>query len=90
MVKCLKIKVLGRVQKVWYRAWIGERALALGLKGFVQNQPDGSVYMEVEGDEDAIARFLKWCHKGPLLARVDSVSTLENSFQGFESFEIRR
>jgi acylphosphatase len=90
MVKHLKIKVLGRVQKVWYRAKAGEKAIELELKGFVENQPDGSVYIEAEGDEEALGQFLKWCHKGPVLARVDSITTKEGDLRGYEAFTIRR
>ena len=90
MKKHLKITVTGRVQKVWYRAKAGEEAKKLGLVGFVQNQPDGSVYAEAEGDEAALDQFLNWCHKGPLLARVDGVAIEEGAIQGFESFEIKR
>lgn len=90
MKKHLKITVRGRVQKVWYRAKAGEEAAQLGLKGFVQNQPDGSVYAEAEGEETDLDQFIAWCHKGPLLARVDSVSIEEGQLQGFESFDIKR
>lgn len=90
MKKHLKITVRGRVQKVWYRAKAGEEATRLGLKGFVQNQPDGSVYAEAEGEETDLNQFIAWCHKGPLLARVDLVSIEEGQLHGFESFDIKR
>jgi acylphosphatase len=89
MKKHLKIIVTGRVQKVWYRAKAGEEAKRLGLAGFVQNKPDGSVYAEAEGNDAALDQFLAWCHKGPVLARVDGVTVEEGALKNFDTFEIK-
>ncbi|MCB0783112.1 MAG: acylphosphatase, partial [Flavobacteriales bacterium] len=45
-----RMVVRGRVQGVWYRKHTREKALELGLRGWVMNQPDGSVLVEAEGD----------------------------------------
>ncbi|WP_229367774.1 acylphosphatase [Telluribacter humicola] len=90
MKKHLNITVQGRVQGVWFRASAEEKALELGLKGFVLNQPNGDVYMEAEGTEEALEQLLYWCHKGPMLARVDHVEVEDGEVQGFTEFELRR
>jgi acylphosphatase len=90
MIKHLNITVRGRVQGVWYRASTEARAGELGLKGFVQNQPDGSVYLEAEGPEAVLSEFLNWCRKGPVFARVDEVRVEEGPVQGFAEFGQRR
>ncbi|MBL4736088.1 MAG: acylphosphatase, partial [Flavobacteriales bacterium] len=57
-----KIRIEGKVQGVWFRASTRDEAGRLGLRGFVRNEPDGSVYAEVEGEENEINEFVKWCH----------------------------
>jgi acylphosphatase len=48
-VSRIKIKVFGYVQGVFFRYTTRKVARTLGLKGFVKNLPDGSVYIEAEG-----------------------------------------
>lgn len=67
------LKVYGKVQGVGFRFYTQKEALELGLKGFVQNKPDGSVYIEAEGESDKLERFILWCEEGPSWARVTKV-----------------
>ena len=46
------IKVFGKVQGVGFRYYTQRKAVELGITGFVQNRPDGSVYIEAEGEEE--------------------------------------
>jgi len=62
-MKHLNLKVLGRVQGVGFRYSALRAARSYGIKGFVRNEPDGSVYMEVEGEEMNLGLFLDWCSK---------------------------
>jgi len=84
------IVVSGRVQGVFYRASTKQMADLLGVKGFVLNLTDGTVYIEAEGDEAALVKFIQWCHHGPDRAEVTHVSVRESDVQGFEIFESRR
>ena len=88
-MKHLKLKIKGRVQKVSYRANTRNKALQLGVKGFVQNLPDGSVYAEIEGLPEAVDQLLEWCHIGPKLAKVEQIDIEEGPVVGFPDFEIR-
>lgn len=90
MVRHYNITITGRVQGVSYRANALKMALALGIQGFVQNQSDGSVYCEAEGEEDMLTRFIQWCHHGPELARVDYVSVNDGPIVGFTEFKQNR
>jgi acylphosphatase len=83
------IRVTGRVQGVFYRASARAEAERLGLRGFVRNEPDGSVYAEAEGEREALARFAAWCRRGPPHARVESVAIEEREIEGFEGFRIQ-
>jgi acylphosphatase len=62
--------------------------LKLGLSGHVKNAVDGSVVIEVEGEEEAVNRFREWCRHGPRGAQVAHLECTEGAIQGFESFEI--
>jgi len=44
-----RLRIYGKVQGVFFRKYAQMTAQSLGLGGFVRNEPDGSVYAEVEG-----------------------------------------
>ena len=84
------ILVSGKVHGVFYRASTKQMADLLGLKGFVRNEPEGTVYIEVEGPEEVLVKFIQWCHHGPDKAVVSYVSVNEAELADFEIFEARR
>jgi acylphosphatase len=88
--KHVSILVSGRVQGVYYRASAKEMALQLGLAGFVRNEPDGSVYIQAEGESVAIMQFIAWCRKGPPRAIVHDVQVEESTPGNFTGFTIDR
>ena len=87
-VKRMKIRVEGKVQGVWFRKSAKIEADKLGLAGFVKNEPDGSVYVEVEGEENSVRQLIGWAHEGPEGARVRKVEFEELSANGMPGFEI--
>jgi acylphosphatase len=87
-MKHLNIRVKGRVQGVFFRASACEEAGRLGVKGFARNEPDGSVYIEAEGDDSTLQLFLKWCANGPGRAVVESVTTEEGVLKNYTDFVI--
>jgi acylphosphatase len=58
------------VQAVGFRKATLQQALWLGLVGFVQNEIDGSVYIEAEGDSCPLDELIAWAKKGPTMAHV--------------------
>jgi len=72
-VKQFRAVVRGRVQGVFYRATTVEEALALNLKGFARNLPDGSVEVVARGPAQALERLLQFLRQGPPAARVSAV-----------------
>lgn len=66
------------------------KANELGLKGFVENHSDGSVYCEAEGDESQLNELVQWCHRGSPSAVVESVAVLKKENRGYNTFEQRR
>ena len=89
-MKCLKIKISGKVQGVWFRASTQRKARELGIKGIVKNLSSGEVYVEAEGSEEKLETFIKWCHQGSELSRVDQIEISEIENQNFEDFKIVR
>ncbi|NPA42450.1 MAG: acylphosphatase [Chlorobi bacterium] len=88
MKKAVRAKVYGKVQGVWFRKFTRDKALELGIKGIVRNEPDGSVYVEAEGEPDALEAFVQWLHRGSPLSRVDRVVTEEIPPRHYQNFEI--
>jgi acylphosphatase len=82
------ITIKGRVQGVGFRYSALKAAQAFGIRGFVRNNPDGSVYIEAESPQPGLDLFLEWCRKGPGLARIDAVTHVESGIRGFEDFRI--
>ena len=89
-MKHIKLHIKGRVQGVAYRAHTRRKARELGLHGFVENRPDGSVYAEIEGPAALVEEMVEWCRNGPPLARVDSIEMEEGEPIALPHFEIRR
>jgi acylphosphatase len=85
----LNIHIYGIVQGVGFRYAIKQQARLMGINGFVRNEPDGSVYMEAEGDDSALAEFVLWCRKGPAYARVEDVKIENESLKYYTSFDAR-
>ena len=90
MEQTIKIKVIGKVQGVWFRASTRNKALDLGLCGIVKNLPDGSVYIETTGSDNQLKALIDWCHSGPPHARVDRVEHETLPPKAFLSFEVLR
>jgi acylphosphatase len=81
------LKIIGRVQGVYYRAATVQQAGKLGLTGWVRNCEDGSVEAVAEGPPAKLDELIAWCREGPPGARVTQVQVrwqpAENSFRGF-------
>ncbi|MBI2039981.1 acylphosphatase [Candidatus Microgenomates bacterium] len=86
MLKHLNIRVYGRVQGVFFRVTAKEEAEKLGIKGFAKNEPDGSLYIEAEGEEKELNKFLRWCHDGPQAAKVDKIEISQGQLKNFSEF----
>lgn len=80
------IRIRGRVQGVGFRYRARLKACELGVAGLARNEPDGSVYIEAEGDLEALKAFINWCWHGPNRAQVESVRFSEGKMKRFKSF----
>jgi len=90
MTKRIRVKIHGKVQGVFFRANTQEKAKELGVKGWVKNEPDGTVSAIFEGEDSAVVKIVEWCKHGPEAAQVDTVEVREEKYTGeFKSFEIK-
>ncbi len=84
------IRVIGKVQGVFFRASAKAKADELSIKGFVRNEPGGSVYIEAEGEINNMNQFLDWCKEGPPRSRVDNLDAREAKVAGYADFAVLR
>ena len=81
-------------------AWVHSTIQGLGLGvalgwqaglvlGFVRNKRDGTVEAVFEGSEKSVTSILKWCKKGPPIAKVTNVDVTWEDYKGeFNSFDV--
>ncbi len=83
-------KAEGRVQGVGFRMFVQQHARELHLTGWVANMEDGSVDMELQGEEAAIEKLDKIIRAGNYFIRVKSFSLEEIPvIPGENDFKIR-
>lgn len=83
------VRVTGRVQGVFFRAWTREQAERLVVFGWARNSPDGSVEAHLEGSEQRVAELIELMRRGPSGARVDHLEVAEVEPENHERFSVR-
>lgn len=81
--------VQGRVQGVFFRDSVRERARAHGVSGWICNRSDGAVEAVLEGRLDNVERVVRFCRTGPRQASVERFDVAEEQPEGLSGFEIR-
>jgi acylphosphatase len=89
-MKRISLRISGKVQGVFYRQSSMEKAEELGITGFAMNKDDGTVYIEAQGNDEDLQKFISWCESGPSRARVDTVFVNDMDLKDEKKFEIRR
>ena len=69
-VSRLHLMISGRVQGVGYRWWFQNRAMEIGLSGWVRNRTNGAVEAEIQGTPDQLETLVRSAWQGPPLAKV--------------------
>lgn len=85
----VEIKIKGRVQGVGFRYHTCQVARELGIKGYVKNLSDGSVFIEASSASENMDKFINWCHLGPRLAVVESVQVFDTNSKEFKEFNVQ-
>ena len=85
----LKAVIRGEVQGVGFRWAVQNQADRLGLTGYAENLPDGSVRVEAEGAPDRLDQLEAYLRQGPRWAEVDSLDVQRapatGEFRGFNA-----
>jgi acylphosphatase len=76
------ILICGDVQGVGFRYFAQDVASALPVTGTVRNLPSGEVGIVVEGDRQAVDRFIAEVSEGPRFSRVTNVSVQWSEAKG--------
>ena len=84
-----EITVRGVVQGVGYRYFCYRHAVNLELTGWTKNDPDGSVFVYVEGNRSVIEALIDELKVGPYSASVSRIDVKWVKFTGkYKTFEI--
>ncbi len=89
-MKAFEIRIEGIVQGVGFRYFTKRVAERYGIKGFVRNEEDGSVFIHAEGEEENLKKFLAEVSRGPSAAVVTDIHVKEVPPQNFRDFAIKR
>jgi acylphosphatase len=86
----LRAVVRGRVQGVFFRAFVRRWAYQLKLSGYVRNLPDGAVEVAAEGERPGLEKLLEYLREGPPASQVDEVAEVWGEAVGkFNGFAVR-
>ncbi len=90
-LRSLRALVYGRVQGVFFRAFVSRRASELGVTGYVRNLPDGErIEVYAEGERAKLERLVEHLKTGPPASRVERVETYWSEYTGsHRGFTIR-
>jgi acylphosphatase len=80
--------VRGQVQGSGFRYYTQAEAIRLGLTGYVRDSTDGTVEVEVEGDNPTVDELIDWLKVGPIWAKVEQVDVADRLPSGRPGFHI--
>ena len=78
----IQATVHGRVQGVYFRAFVSGQATELGLTGYVCNLPQRAVEVHAEGERKQLEKLIDHLKIGPPAAKVERVVTSWAEYTG--------
>ena len=85
-----RFTIRGAVQGVGFRSFAKTCADALGVSGWVCNQPDGTVAVHAEGTEEQLSELAFDLSRGPRFARVQQIDPADAAPESNTGFSILR
>ena len=90
MLRAVRINVSGLVQGVGFRYCTILSAQKYHIKGYVKNEPDGSVTAVAQGEEEMLAKFITEVKRSPSpVGRVDQYHITDISPDEYTRFSVR-
>lgn len=89
MALCRRYQVSGRVQGVFFRASTRDRAISIGVTGWVRNTSGGGVELVACGEESQLSQLEEWLQEGPSYAKVYDIQSEAIADETFIDFSIR-
>ena len=90
MNKRVHVFISGKVQGVFFRSSTRDKALELGIAGWVRNLGDGRVEAVFEGKHENVEKMVEWCRRGPPYAQVENVEVVPEDYRDeFKGFAVR-
>ena len=84
-----RVTVHGRVQGVFFRDSVRQRAQSHDVAGWVTNRSDGAVEAVFEGKPDDVERLVEFARSGPRQAEVERVDVSDEEPEGLSGFQVR-
>ena len=78
----LNVTVHGRVQGVFFRAFVNRHARELDLTGYTRNLPDGTVEVRAEGERRHLDKLTDYLRVGPRGASVKNITIIWEEYTG--------
>jgi len=86
----VEIIIQGVVQGVGYRFFAIQKARDYGLTGYVQNLPDGSVFVVAEGEKGLLDDFINELKIGPRASKVTKIDVkFSEKEKGYKNFSVK-
>jgi len=86
-MKKVTLHISGNVQRVGYRAKVISTANALGIKGFIQNLPDGRAKIIAQGEQSELDKLIQAINISNSLINVTNIeqeySIYSDDYEGF-------
>lgn len=81
--------VYGVVQGVGFRGTVYYTAIKLKMTGFVQNEQDGSVYIEIQGSDKQMKKFTAQLNRGMTpYARISKIEKTLGKVKDYGAFTV--
>ena len=82
------VLIHGRVTMVGFRYFIRNKALTIGLNGWIKNIKD-KVEAVFEGSQEKINEIIEYCEEGTIISKVEKVDVKYEKPENIRGFEIR-
>ncbi|WP_430876302.1 acylphosphatase [Gilliamella sp. G0441] len=91
MIRLVKFIISGSVQGVGFRFFTYQKAIKIGLVGYVKNLDNGDVEIVVQGSSHQISSMTQWLNLGgPRSANIVKINIYElSSKENLTSFNVR-